>query len=145
MEIVRKMNVPVEFFYKTIIDSVLSDIHSQTGKKVSEKQLTGFEYVKTFSKNSKATVRIEEVTKNNSYQYRTTSNKNNFLVAYKIRPLTEESCQLHYTEKMESFGYLQKLNDAFIGIVWSPLKKRRFKEMLKQIEASYLNGAKKSG
>lgn len=145
MEIVRKMNVPAAFLYKTIIDSVLSDIHTQTGKKVSEKQLKGYEYVKTFTKNSKATIRIEEITSNQSYQYRTTSNKNDFLVAYEIRPLTEDSCELHYTEKMESYGYMQKLNDAFIGIVWSPLKKRRFKEMLKQMEVVYVQRMKESG
>lgn len=138
MEIVRKMNVPVEFLYETILKSVLSDIHSQTGKKVSEKQLDGFEYDKTFSKNAQATIRIEEIIKNQSYQYRTTSNKQDFLVAYKISPLTDESCELHYSEKMESYGFLQKLNDAFIGIIWSPLKKRRFKEMLNQMEAAYL-------
>lgn len=138
MEIVRKMKVPVEFLYETIIKSVLADIQSQTGKKVSEKQLTGFEYVKTFSKNAKATIRIEEITKNKSYQYRTTSNKSDFLVAYEIRPLTERSCELRYIEKMESFGYLQNVNDMLIGIIWSPLKKRRFKEMLNQIEAAYL-------
>ncbi|WP_040205574.1 DUF3284 domain-containing protein [Neobacillus jeddahensis] len=138
MEIVRKMKVPVEFLYETILKSVLSDIHSQTGKKVSEKQLAGYEYVKTFSKNAKATIKIEEITNNQSYQYRTTSNKHDFLVAYQIRPLTDESCELHYSEKMESFDYLQKLNDTFIGIIWSPLKKRRFREMLNQIEAAYV-------
>lgn len=143
MEIVRQMKVPVEFLYKTIINSVLSDIHSQTGKKVSEKQLSGFEYMKTFSKHSKATIRIEEITKNESYQYRTTNNKNDFLVAYKIRPLKDGICELRYMEKMESFGFLQSLNDMFIGIVWSPLKKRRFKEMLNQIEAAYLQEVEK--
>ncbi|WHY85685.1 DUF3284 domain-containing protein [Neobacillus novalis] len=138
MEIVRKMKVPDKFLYETIIKSVLADIHSQTGKKVSEKQLAGFEYTKTFSKNSKATIRIEEITKDMSYQYRTTSNKHDFLVAYKIQPLQDGNCELHYIEKMESYGYLQNLNDMFIGIIWSPLKKRRFKEMLNQIEAAYL-------
>jgi len=38
---------------------------------------------------------------------------------------------------MESYGYLQKLNDAFVGIIWSRLKKKRFHEMLKQIEVNY--------
>lgn len=138
MEIVKKMKVPDEFLYDTIIKSVLADIQSQTGKKVSEKQLTGFEYVKTFSKNAKATIRIEEISKNKLYQYRTISNKNDFLAAYEIHPLTERSCELRYSEKMESFGYLQNINDMLIGIIWSPLKKRRFKEMLNQIEAAYL-------
>jgi len=137
MEIVRKLNVPAEFLYETIIRSVLSDIHSQTGKKVVESQLPGFEYIKTFSKNNSAKVKIEEITKNESYQYRTTSNINDFTVTYKVRSLTKESCELHYTEKMESYGYLQKLNDAFVGIIWSRLKKKRFHEMLKQIEVNY--------
>jgi len=138
MKIVRKMNVPAEFLYGTIIKSVLSDIHSQTGKRVVENQLPGFEYIKTFSKNNKAKVKIEEITKNESYQYRTTSNINDFTVTYKVRSLNEEKCELHYKEEMESYGYLQKLNDAFVGIIWSRLKKKKFNEMLKQIEASYL-------
>lgn len=138
MELVKKMNVPVEFLYETILKSVLSDIHSQTGKKLSEKQLQGFEYEKTFSKHAKATIRIEEIMKNEFYQYRTTSNKQDFLVTYKLRPLENGSCELHYIEKMESFGYLQKLNDVLIGIIWSPLKKRRFKEMLNQIESAHV-------
>jgi len=137
MEIVRKMNVPAEFLYETIIKSVLSDIQSQTGKKVVESQLQGFEYIKTFSKNNQAKVKIEKIAKNESYQYRTTSNINDFTVTYKVHPFTEENCELHYSEKMESYGYLQKINDAFVGIIWSRLKKKRFNEMLNQIEASY--------
>lgn len=138
MEIVRKMKVSVEFLYETILTSVLSDIQSQTGKKLTEKQLQGFEYEKTFSKHAKATIRIEEITKNKAYQYRTTSNKQDFIVSYKLRPLDDGSCELHYTEQMESFGYLQKINDSLIGLIWSPLKKRRFNEMLKQIETTHL-------
>lgn len=140
MEFVSKINVPVEFFYETIVNSVKSDIHSHTGKKISEKQLKGFEYVKVFSKDSKATIQITDITKDKLYQYRTLSTKNDFLVTYDIRPLTENSCELHYSEEMESNGgFLQKLNDAFVGIIWSWLKKRRFKEMLRQIEVSYSN------
>ncbi|WP_067841712.1 DUF3284 domain-containing protein [Amphibacillus sediminis] len=139
MELVRKMNVPVGFLYETIIKSVLADIHSQKGEKLSEKQLKGYEYVKTFSKNAKATIRIEDVSKDKFYQYRTSNSKNTFLVTYDIRQLTEDSCELHYSEKMESYGYLQQINDTVIGIIWSPLKKRKFKEMLRQIEATYSN------
>lgn len=139
MELVKKMNVPVEFLYNTIIESVLSDIHSQTGKKLPETQLKGYEYEKTFSKHAKATIRIEDINKDNRYQYRTSNTKNAFLATYDIRPLTANSCELHYCEKMESIGYLQKVNDTFIGLIWFPVKKRRFKEMLNQIEEAYSN------
>ncbi len=141
MEIVQKMQVPAGFLYDTIINSVLSDIESHTEKKISEKQLEGFEYTKKFSKYTKAIIKIEEVTKNESYEYRTTSNRNDFSVSYKIRLIDNESCELHYIEKMESFGYLQSLNDTVLGLLWSPMKKKKFKQMLTQIEASHLNKA----
>ncbi|MFB1050617.1 DUF3284 domain-containing protein [Paraliobacillus sp. JSM ZJ581] len=141
MEIVQKMQVPAEFLYETIINSVLADIESQTEKKIPEKQLEGFEYTKTFSKHAKATLRIEEARKNESYAYRTTSNKNDFLVSYQIRPIDNESCELHYNETMKSFGFLQNMNDTIFGLFLSPMKKKRFKQMLKQIEAAYFNKA----
>jgi hypothetical protein len=137
VEIVRQMAVPAEYLYKTIIRSVLAEIRSQTGKNVSEKQLKGFEYIKTFSKNARATIRIEDLEKNKLYRYRTLTNKNEFLVSYEFHPLSENSCELRYQETMESYGYLQKINDAFVGMIWSKLRKRRFFEMLKQIEQSY--------
>lgn len=140
MELVRKMKVPADFFYGIIVNSVLSDIQLQTEKEVSESELKGFEYVKTFSKQAKATIQIKDITKDKFYQYRTSSTKHVFLVTYDIQKLTDDSFELHYSEKMESYGgFLQKLNDASVGIVWSWLKKKKFKEMLNQIEASYLN------
>lgn len=139
MEIVKKMNIPAESLFEIITRSVMADIQSQTGENVSEDQLPMFEYIKTFGKNSRATIRIEEFVKNKSYHYRTTTTKNDFLVKYDIAPLTEESCELHYVEQMESYGHMQKLNDAFVGIILSRFKKKRFNEMLKQIEESYAN------
>ncbi|WP_182200257.1 DUF3284 domain-containing protein [Paraliobacillus salinarum] len=137
MEIVKQMKVPAEFLYETIIKSVLADIEAQTDKKLTIKQLKGFEYTKTFSKHSHATIKIEEAMENESYQYRTTNNKNDFLVSYQIRSIDSENCELHYHEKMESFGFMQSMNDTLIGIVWSPMKKKRFKQMLQLIEEDY--------
>ncbi|SEO43830.1 protein of unknown function [Amphibacillus marinus] len=139
MELVKKMNVPVVFFYQTIIKSVLADIHSQTGAELTEACLENFEYVRTFSKQAKAKIRIEELVKDEVYQFRTLSNKSDYVVTYRIKHLTKDSCELHYCEVIQSSGgLLQKVNDAFVGIIWSWLKIKKFKAMLRNIEAMYI-------
>ena len=42
MEITKKMNVPADFLYKTIIDSVLHDIKQATDQTLTEDQLEGY-------------------------------------------------------------------------------------------------------
>lgn len=138
MELSKKLNVPVEYFYDMIIRSVLADIKQQTDQDLTEEELVDFQYTKTFSKSASATIKITALIKNEYYEYQTNSNKNKFTVAYKMQPINETTCELHYSEMMETNGgFIQKLNDAFVGVVWSWLKKKKFKEMLKQIEATY--------
>lgn len=137
MEIIKQMNVPAAFLYDKIIDSVLFDIRKQTGKSVTKKQLNNFEYVKEYSKNSRAKIKIEKHIENQSYHFRTSTTRNDFLVKYDIQPIDEKTCQVVYQEEMESFGTLQKLNDAATGLLLGFLKKKQFKKMLTMIESSY--------
>ena len=137
MEVVKRLNIPAPFLYNKVIDSVLFDIRKQTGKSVTKKQLKNFEYVKEFSKNSKAKIKIEKHVENQSYHFRTSTTRNDYLVQYEIAPIDENSCELTYTEQMESFGFLQKMNDAVLGMILGFFKKRQFKKMLEMIEQSY--------
>lgn len=137
MEIIEKLNIPAPFFYRKIIDSVLFDIRKHTGKSLTKNQLDQFEYVKNFSKNSRAKIKVEKIVENSSYHFRTSTTKNDFKVQYDIIPIDDQSCEIRYQEKMESFGILQKLNDAVLGIILGYFKKRQFKQMLKNIEKSY--------
>lgn len=137
MQIIKKLDVPATFFYEKIIDSVLFDIRKQTGENVTKKQLNNFEYVKEFSKNSKAKIKIEKHIENRSYHFRTSTTRNDYLVQYDIQPIDDKSCEVTYMEEMTSFGMMQKLNDAVVGTLLGFLKKRQFKKMLDMIEASY--------
>lgn len=137
MEITKKLKIPSTYLFQVITQSVEADIMEQTGKEVSEKDLQGFEYIKTFSENSQATIQIEKYEKDKAYAYRTKTDKNNILATYEIKALNENSCELHYKEEITSYGYLQKVNDFFVGFIWSYLKKKRFKQMLSEIEESY--------
>lgn len=137
MQIVKKLDVPATFLYDKIIDSVLFDIRKQTGKSVTKKQLNNFEYVKEFSKSSKAKIKIEKHIENQSYHFRTSTTRNDYLVQYDIQPIDDKSCEVTYQEEMKSFGTMQKLNDMVVGTLLGFLKKRQFRKMLEMIESSY--------
>lgn len=137
MEIVKKLHVPASFFYQRVVESVLYDVRQATGKDVPEAKLAGFEYVKTFSKSDKARIKIEELIPNESYKYKTLTNKNEYTAQYTIRSIDANNCEVCYTESMISVGVIQKLNDMFVGILLGFFKKRRFNKMLQLIEESY--------
>lgn len=137
MEVVKRLNMPANRFFDTIIDSVLFDIRKQTGESLRPKQLNNYEYIKVFSKNSRAKIKIEKFVENESYHFRTSTTKNDFFVQYEIKPIDDQSCEVRYVEKMESYGFLQKLNDMVLGVMVGFLKKRRFVKMLEMIEAEY--------
>lgn len=138
MELSMKVNVPAEFFYDTIIRSVLADVKQQTKDELTPQELPGYEYEKVFSKQASAKVKITTLKENECYEYQTISNKNDFTVAYRLQPIDATSFKLIYTEAMASRGgHMQKINDAFVGVVWSWLKKKKFKEMLRGIESTY--------
>ncbi|WP_313467470.1 DUF3284 domain-containing protein [Carnobacterium sp.] len=137
MEIVKKMKIPAGFFYNSVMKSVLFDIREQTGKQLTPDQLNNFSYVKTFSKSSSAKIEIEKVVENEAYHYRTSTTANDYRVQYDIKAIDSENCEVRYTENMESYGFLQKMNDAVLGIILGFVKKRNFKKMLTMIEESY--------
>ncbi|EMF0595892.1 DUF3284 domain-containing protein [Enterococcus hirae] len=137
MEIVKTLNIPASFFYDKVMDSVLFDVRKATGKSVTRKQLKNLEYVKQFSQNSRARIKIEEVIENQSYKFRTSTTKNDYVVHYQIKALDDKTCEVLYTEQMQSYGMLQKLNDMILGTMLMYFKKRRFKKMLVMIEETY--------
>ncbi|EPH99617.1 hypothetical protein D920_01334 [Enterococcus faecalis 13-SD-W-01] len=137
MEITKKLNIPAPFFYDKIMDSVLYDVRKATGKNLTRKQLRNFEYIKEFSKNSRAKIKIEELIENQSYKFRTSTTRNEYVVHYQVLPLDDKTCEVRYEEKMESFGIIQKLNDMLLGTILMYFKRRQFKRMLGMIEETY--------
>ena len=137
MKIVKTLNVPADFFYQQIINSVLFDIRKSTGKTVKEHQLTNYSYVKEFSKSNRAKITIEEAQKNKRYCFNTSTVRNEFNVTYEIKALTDTQCEVTYIEEMISHGVLQKANDSLFGLFLGPLKKKQLVKMLGDMEASY--------
>ncbi|MGX7030478.1 DUF3284 domain-containing protein [Vagococcus zengguangii] len=137
MKIVKTLNVPAEFFYQQIINSVIFDIRKSTGETVKEHQLTNYSYVKEFSKSSRAKITIEEAQKNQRYRFNTSTVRNEFNVTYDIKAVSDSQCEVTYTEEMTSHGVLQKANDTLFGLFLVPFKKKQLVKMLESMEASY--------
>ncbi len=136
VKIVKTLNIPASNFYDKVMDSVVFDVRKATGKTLTRKQLQNFEYIKEFSKNSRAKIKIEEVIENQSYQFKTSTTRNEFVARYQIDPIDDKSCKVEYTETMKSFGILQQLNDLLLGTMLMYFKRRQFKKMLEMIEES---------
>ena len=60
MEITKTLTISADEFYTQLMNSVIFDIRKQTGKTLTRKQLRKFEYIKEYSKNSRAKIVIEE-------------------------------------------------------------------------------------
>lgn len=136
VKIVKTLNIPASNFYDKVMDSVVFDVRKATGKTLTRKQLQNFEYIKEFSKNSRAKIKIEEVIENQSYQFKTSTTRNEFVARYQIDSIDDKSCKVEYTETMKSFGILQQLNDLLLGTMLMYFKRRQFKKMLEMIEES---------
>ena len=137
MKIIKTLNVPAEFFYQQMINSVLFDIRKSTGETLKEHQLSHYSYVKEFSKSNRAKITIEEAQKNQRYCFNTSTVRNQFNVTYEIKTLSDTQCEVSYKEEMTSHGVLQKANDSLFGLFLGPLKKKQLVKMLDEMEASY--------
>ncbi|MHC9537097.1 DUF3284 domain-containing protein [Dellaglioa sp. BT-FLS60] len=137
MEVEMKLKIPAKYLFDQIMESVLYDIHAQTGRKLTRNQLDGFEFTKQFTKTQSAELKVTKMIENESYHFQTDSNRNKFEVGYDIKVIDDGHCLLSYKESMTSKGKMQQMNDAFMSMIMSFFKKRNFKKMIKQIESKY--------
>lgn len=138
MQIKKTMNIPADYLFDVIIRSIQNDIEEQTKEEIALEDLEGYEYVKKFSQTSQALIQIEKFELGKAYHYNTNTDKNNISSHYDIKVLSDKKCELNYSETLTSHGFIQKMNDTFVGFIWSYLKKRRFNQMLDEIEQSYV-------
>ncbi|KRM80000.1 hypothetical protein FC84_GL000703 [Lapidilactobacillus dextrinicus DSM 20335] len=138
MKIQQKLNIPTNFFYRKIVDSVLYDIRTQTGDTISEEQLEGYSYIKQFTKTTSARITITKLVPNEAYYYTTHSNQSDFDVKYEMKSLGNHQTEVIYQENTQSQGgFIRQMNDVLVGSILGFVRRRNFKKMLLQIEQSY--------
>lgn len=134
MKIEKVLNISAETFFEKITNSVIYDIFQSTGEKLNPEDLEGKSYFKLYTKSTGSTITITHYLKNKIYAYEAVTNRNQFHARYEVEEISEKSCRVIYEEQMVSADFIQKLNDSILGIVIGPLKKRRFKNMLLEME-----------
>ncbi|KRN28327.1 hypothetical protein IV38_GL001325 [Lactobacillus selangorensis] len=137
MKVTKTLDVPADFFYKRVIDSVLFDIRKQTGKTVPVAALKGFKYRKDFGNGNSADIEITQAIQNQSYHYKTVSNRNTYEASYNIFPIDDKSIKVVYSEHVKAANSMQRTNDIIVQMLLGFLRKRNCKKMLSQIAASY--------
>ncbi|MGX7419719.1 DUF3284 domain-containing protein [Carnobacterium gallinarum] len=134
MEVEKKLNVSANYFYNRVIESVLYDIRQHTKQSVNKDQLADFSYTKQFSSTASGKITITEIEENRSYGFKTETVKNTFEAKYLIKPIDDTHCKVSYTEKMESNGAFQNMNDMVVGTLLGYFRKKNLKKMLVSIE-----------
>lgn len=133
MKVEKNLNISAEKFFDKMMDSVIFDVRKATRKNITRKQLKNLSYVKQFSKNSSAKITIEELVENQIYQFKTSTSRNEFVVRYEITPINDKTCKVSYNENMQSFGFMQQMNDMILGIMLGFFRKRQFGKMLENM------------
>ena len=137
MKISKEINAPATFVYTKLMDSSLFDIHKQTGKKLTIKQLKNFEYIKTFSKSQKARIKIVDVVENSVYSFHTSTKMTDYITTYSVEPTGESSCIATCEETKTSKSFFQNLNDMFVGFLLGPFKKKQIIAIFDEIGKEY--------
>jgi len=136
MIITKEVQAPASFVFDKLIESSKFDIKKQTGKRLNLKQMKDFEYVKSFSKNQKARIKIIDVVENEIYSFKTSTTVTEYTTTYSIEAKDETSCVVSCKEEKVSQGFFQNLNDQVVGFVLGRAKKKQiiaiFDEMGKQ-------------
>lgn len=140
MKITKTINAPVEFVFNQIMDSSLYDIEKNTGQRPDFNLLNGYEYSKTFGKNQRGTIKIDEIAKLSTYAFTTTTIRNTFNTRWNFQPVNTQLTEITIEENRTSNGMIQKLNDMFVGTLLGYWKKRQIIAILDHIEKVYSGG-----
>lgn len=139
MKVNKEVNCPNTFIYNEIINSVLYDIKRNTGQKPKRDYLENFTYSKTFNDGSLGHITITKQEANRLYEFQTSTKNNVYYTRYEIQAIDPYHCEISLSEKVESKGFLQKLNDWLMIFLFTRTKKQQFLQMLEAMEKKYQN------
>ena len=131
-----KLTVSADYFFNNLVDSVLYDIQTCTGQRLSVNQIASYRYRKMMPNGRLAHYRITACAAGQHYGYEMRSGDRIWTVDYQLTDNGAGS-QLVYNESMHSQSQRSQANDRTAGWVFGWAHKRRFKKMVHAIEAEY--------
>lgn len=142
MEINKTLDVPRQFIFEKLIESGLYDIQKYTGKHPKVSSLAGFEYKKKFGakQNQAGKIKFDEVTEPSVYAFTTKTIRNTYTTRWELHKIDDKTTNVVISEKLESHGFFQNLNDMMMQIGMGWIKKRQMKAVLEGISKAYHGG-----
>ncbi len=138
MQIKLEIAVPVQYFFNQIIESARYDIHAQTGKQIAPRNLKNFTYRKQMANGQAVRFTITDYIADAVYAYTLNSGRNDYTVRYEMMATGDQHMTLIYQEDVAGNTKTVDANNRASGLLMGWFRKRRFKKMAKQIEATYL-------
>ena len=137
MELELKLGVPAKYFFNRLIESVLYDVETQTGRRPQPQHLAGFTYRKKLGNGAVGRLEVTEYRQDHAYAYRLRTGRNQYRVSYQLDDADAGTAVLYYTEDVSGSSQRIDANNRLMMTCLGWLRKRRFKKMAKQIESSY--------
>ncbi len=137
MDIEMQLNVPVDYFFNRLIESVLYDIHAQTGKTVRAAQLPNFTYRKKLANGNTGHLTVTEYRAGGVYAYKMKTGRNQYHVRYQVTAAEDQTTRLAYKEEMVGATSTVTANNRLTGFMLGWFRKRRFKKMAAEIARDY--------
>lgn len=136
MDINMTLDVPAEYFFERLVESALYDIHQQTDKALTARQLPRFSYRKKFANGTFGRFTVTDYLPAGVYAYAIDTGRNRYEVGYDVKAAGDQT-ELHYTELVTGANGTVNANNKLTAIALGWLRKRRFKKMAQAIARDY--------
>lgn len=143
MKLKKTIKAPKNYIYQQLIQSSLYDIKQQTGKTLSEKQLSGFKYEKKIQGRAAGTIKIGTVSADKEYSFLTETKDGSYDTTWKLTEITDSETLVEITEKSVAKTMSQLVSNWLTWAFLQTIKKRTMKQMLERMEKEYANTLQK--
>ena len=137
MKITMDLQVPADYFFQRLVDSVLQDIKQQTGRQLAERALPGYRYHKEFGNKQTGELKVLHFLHGRRYGYSLRTGRNEYFVDYELTPQGADSCILSYSEQQKGRDAKVTANNKTASFFLGWFRKRRFKKMAAEISVAY--------
>lgn len=148
MELVERLSVGPEEFFKALSKSAAYDVSQAVGKTVSPSQLySGYTYKKKFKNKlgqaGETTVVLKKFEPPKAYEawFKTSQGRN--FISYEIEDLKDGSIKVHYQEGFEGKGMSYSLNYKLMSWLVQRGAKKRVRQTLKSMETFIIKSGEK--
>ncbi|MCD2255163.1 DUF3284 domain-containing protein [Agrilactobacillus fermenti] len=137
MKIKQIMNIPANFFFKTLVDPVIYDLKRYKGRDYQVSELQGLSYIRKTADNQDNKITIIKVVPNQKYSFMSQVGGLRTAISYQLKTIDPKHFELTYSETTASTSVFERTKHRIKQVVADTLKKQSLRKVWTQIEQSY--------